>query len=106
MIPGRRKEQGDVSGNRIYNKYNMAELQVNRGLISSEVNLFFFQSSFRYVDWTKLMKSLFGNQISRSQLFLVHFPSFLRQLDRVVSLFGVRYGMKLLSKPQPNLDPT
>ena len=41
MIPGRRKEQGDVSGNRIYNKYNMAELQVSRGLISSEVNLFF-----------------------------------------------------------------
>ena len=41
MIPGRRKEQGDVSGNRIYNKYNMAELQVNRGLISSELNFVF-----------------------------------------------------------------
>ena len=41
MIPGRRKEQGDVSGNRIYNKYNMAELQVNKGLISSELNFVF-----------------------------------------------------------------
>lgn len=28
MVPGRRKEQRDVSGNRIYNKYNIAELQV------------------------------------------------------------------------------
>ena len=28
MVPGRRKEQRDVSGNRIYNKYNISELQV------------------------------------------------------------------------------
>ena len=34
--------------------------------------------------------SLFSEELEDSQLFLVHFPSFLRQLDRLVSLFGVR----------------
>ena len=98
MVPGRRKEQNDVSGNRIYNKYNIAELQVHfiYHLVLQERMTYDFQSSFRYVDWAHLMKSLFGDHINRSQLFLVHFPSFLRQLDRVVSLFGVRYGNFLL----------
>ena len=49
-----------------------------------------FQSSFRYVNWSRLMGSLFSEELEDSQLFLVHFPSFLRQLDRLVSLFGVR----------------
>ena len=50
------------------------------------------QSSFRYVNWRSLMRKLFGGaEVQSSQLFLVHFPSFLRQLDRMVSLFGVRF---------------
>ena len=50
------------------------------------------QSSFRYVNWRSLMRRLFGGaEVQSSQLFLVHFPSFLRQLDRMVSLFGVRF---------------
>ena len=48
------------------------------------------QSSFRYVNWARLMSKLFGGEPDNSQLFLLHFPSFLRQLDRLVSLFGVR----------------
>lgn len=75
MIPGHAAEQQDSRNNKIYNKYNIAELQ----------------SSFRYVDWRLLMRRLLGGgEVPSSQLFLVHFPSFLRQLDRMVSLFGVR----------------
>ena len=48
------------------------------------------QSSFRYVDWASLMRRLFGSRVDSSQLLLVHFPSFLRELDRLVSIFGVR----------------
>ena len=40
------------------------------------------------------MRKLFGGvEVQSSQLFLVHFPSFLRQLDRMVSLFGVRFEL-------------
>ena len=75
MIPGRREELIDSGLNKIYNKYNIAELQ----------------SSFRYVNWKLLMRKLFGDKVNNSQLFLVHFPSYLRQLDRMVSLFGLRF---------------
>ena len=78
MIPGRREELIDSGLNKIYNKYNIAELQ----------------SSFRYVNWKLMMRKLFGDKVNNSQLFLVHFPSYLRQLDRMVSLFGLRFPSK------------
>jgi len=74
LVPSRAEEREEISSNRIYNTYNIAELQ----------------SSFRYIDWKTLMRALFGDGTHNSSLFLVHFPSFLRQLDRLVSLFGVR----------------
>ena len=34
MIPGRREEQQDIQNNKIYNKYNIAELQVTKLICS------------------------------------------------------------------------
>ena len=101
MIPSRREEQQDIQNNKIYNKYNIAELQVTKLIWGSSrlfakvyriKNKFVLQSSFRYVNWQVLMSRVFGSTVTSSQLFLVHFPSFLRQLDRMVSLFGVRFA--------------
>ena len=66
--------------------------QMDCGTKVTQYLLFYLQSSFRYVNWRSLMRKLFGGaEVQSSQLFLVHFPSFLRQLDRMVSLFGVRF---------------
>ena len=44
-----------------------------------------------------MRRLLGGGEVPSSQLFLVHFPSFLRQLDRMVSLFGVRSALQSFS---------
>ena len=75
ILPGRREQQQAARTNTLHSKYNLAELQ----------------GAFRYIDWAKLMGRLFGAKLAPTQLFLVQFPAFLRHLDRVVSLFGVRW---------------
>ena len=54
MVPGRRKEQGDVSGNRIYNKYNIAELQV-------QIGFFHNVQKTNYLDFRALLDTLTGH---------------------------------------------
>ena len=48
-----------------------------------------------------MRRLLGGGEVPSSQLFLVHFPSFLRQLDRMVSLFGVRSALQSCCTSHP-----
>ncbi|XP_023320293.1 membrane metallo-endopeptidase-like 1 isoform X2 [Eurytemora carolleeae] len=72
-LPDRNQELKAFRENRVYNLYTLQELQ----------------SCFKYVNWGLLMDRLVGKQ-NGEERYMVQFPSHLRQIERVVSLFGVR----------------
>ena len=86
--------------NAIYNEYNVDELETSFKFVSSSrrpardldrssklvpTMFFFFQ-----INWHLLLSGLFPTEPKSHEVLLVHDPSYIRKLGRIISLFEPR----------------
>ncbi|XP_059087331.1 endothelin-converting enzyme homolog isoform X2 [Tigriopus californicus] len=80
VIPTEKELKKSLLKNAIYNEYTVRELEI----------------SFKFINWKMLLSGLFPHDPSSHDLVIVHDPTYIRKIGRIISLFDPRVIWKSL----------
>ena len=95
VLPSEKEMKQDLMNNAIYNEYNVEELQTTFRYVRGNEKYCLSQHSHNYIlpfqiNWKMLLSGLFPQPPQPHDVLIVHNPTYLRKLGRIIALFGKR----------------